>query len=571
MLLLLHPDECLFVSLRQHQGFSLQSSSTRAFPLSSTEESDRHATRMQRRRHQSTHSLTILQESSVPESSSQRKKQRNKGKLTDSYRPPMEKSTALQAGSITNRSTLNTEMKPIVPTNFASTEEKYLSRLGSRRSQTSDAGAWYLRDEMVRHDILSFEEEISLSKKIYAARNLKDQITSLIELKLEAEVSEDSILSREDYCRTEDIDIMSIYSTSRDAAKDSELVDKRTTSTLVKDGSKLNLSSLEADLEIISDDDIRMQLKIDGGRDELRRILYTGANARDKLMRSNIRLVVSIAKKWMGRNIAAGSGEGSTYSKLYNGSWDRPSLDETIQEGILGLARAVDKYDPDRGLRFSTYSTYWITSYIRQCFQAAMTGCLKVPTQLHEVKNQYKRLIKRYIDQSEPIPSEETIAIEIGVSTSRLRTAIRVTESILSLDEPVYAGGNSASKGSAAGGDIAGSQSLLLGDRLECRDTPPEDFVELSFLRQSLEDAMAAELSPHERDILRLRLGLDDGQSRTIRQIAEECGGGITLADVRSVERRAFKKLRSPNALYTHNLIAFMELAGIDFNSLQKR
>jgi len=82
---------------------------------------------------------------------------------------------------------------------------------------------------------------------------------------------------------------------------------------------------------------------------------------------------------------------------------------------------------------------------------------------------------------------------------------------------------------------------------------------------------MAAELSPHERDILRLRLGLDDGQSRTIRQIAEECGGGITLADVRSVERRAFKKLRSPNALYTHNLISFMELAGIDFNSLQKR
>ena len=148
-------------------------------------------------------------------------------------------------------------------------------------------------------------------------------------------------------------------------------LDHRTSSTLVRDGSKLIVSSFDADLKILSQEDIIEVLGIEGGKSELRAILHRGAKARNKLMRSNIRLVVSIGKKWTDR---------------YNGSWDKPSLDEIIQEGMLGLARAVDKFDPDRGLRFSTYSTHWITSYVRQCFQDTATGCLKVPSQLHDIK-----------------------------------------------------------------------------------------------------------------------------------------------------------------------------------------
>ena len=169
------------------------------------------------------------------------------------------------------------------------------------------------------------------------------------------------------------------------------------------------------------------------------------------------------------------------------------------------------------------------------------------------------------MEASEPIPSEEAIAAEIGVTLNRLRTAIRATESLLSIDEGAY--NNVAYKGSGAGGDNAGDNSMLVLDRLQSTELPPEDFVEISFLRQTLENAMAAELSPHERDIVRLRLGLDDGQTRTVKQIVEECGGGITVSDVRSAERRALKKLRSPNAVHSHNLMEYLEMIGLDVDS----
>lgn len=179
--------------------------------------------------------------------------------------------------------------------------------------------------------------------------------------------------------------------------------------------------------------------------------------------------------------------------------------------------------------------------------------------------------MKRCIESSEAIPSEEQIASEIGVSLARLRTAIRVTESLLSTDEPVYMGGNAAFKGSGAGGDLSGDNSLLISDRLECSDIAPEDYVENGFLRQTLENAMASELSPYERDILRLRLGLDDGQTRTVKQVVEECGGDVSIAEVRSAERRAFKKLRSPNAVHAHNLVAYLEMADIDIDGFENR
>ena len=168
------------------------------------------------------------------------------------------------------------------------------------------------------------------------------------------------------------------------------------------------------------------------------------------------------------------------------------------------------------------------------------------------------------MEASEPIPSEEVLASNLGVSVNRLRTALRATESLISIDEPLNSRGNSAYKGSGAGGDNAGERALMLMDRIQSTDIPPEDFVELSFLRQTLENAMASELSPHERDILRLRLGLDDGQSRTVKQVVDECGGAITMADVRSTERRAFKKLRSPSSLHSHHLMEYLATIGVD-------
>lgn len=465
-----------------------------------------------------------------------------------------------------------------------------------------ESGALYQRDAMLQHEILDKEAEVILSERIISAKRLRDEMTRIIEKKkLDSfndfdgfdEFGGDTLWGgdgsiyqgfsddEEEYDEMSSFNLYEKDEISSDSDVLSQLQgsletlnfdgDQRISSTLVKDGSKLSLSSLDADISLLTDDDILNKLKIQGGREELKRQIHLGAEARTTLMQSNIRLVVSISKKWIGKSYAAGGKEGAVMANLYNGGWDRPSLDEVVQEGVLGLARAVDKFDPARGLRFSTYSTHWITSYVRQCFQSSTTGCLKVPSQLHEIKNTYKKVVKTCVESSEPIPSEEEIASIIGCSLNRLRTALRVTNPLISIDEPIVSSGNAALKGSGAGGDKSGSNEVLILDRLECKEAPPEDYVEVSFLRQSLENAMAAELSPHERDVVRLRLGLDDGQSRTIKQIVDACGGGITVADVRSTERRALKKLRSPSSIHSHNLVAYLDMVGIDDFEFPKR
>lgn len=259
----------------------------------------------------------------------------------------------------------------------------------------------------------------------------------------------------------------------------------------------------------------------------------------------------------------------STLVNVYKvGDWETPSLNEVVQEGVLGLVKALEKYEPERGLKFSTYATYWVTNYIRECFRRAKTGCLMVPAQLHEIKSRYGIILKKCFDSGDPIPPEASLAKEIGVNVNRLRTAIKYTQSLISIDSSLIANGGTM-KGSGAGGDTGGERSLLLSDTLQCPETRPEDFVQLSLLRQCLENAMASELSPHERDVVRLRLGLDDGQTRTVREVVEVCGGSISQADVRSAEKRAMKKLRSPNALHTHNLMAFLEECDADYNTFR--
>ena len=166
-------------------------------------------------------------------------------------------------------------------------------------------------------------------------------------------------------------------------------------------------------------------------------------------------------------------------------------------------------------------------------------------------------------------PTIEEVAHELSITPSRLQTALIVTKSLKSIDAPLTAI-NGAVKGSASGGYVEG-QTMVLADTLRCTEPRPEDFVELSFLRQCLENAMAAELSPHERDVIRLRLGLDDGQSRTVREVVDVCGGCISMAEVRNAERKAYMKLRSPHAMHTHNLLSFLDSAELEHGTSTRR
>ena len=233
----------------------------------------------------------------------------------------------------------------------------------------------------------------------------------------------------------------------------------------LQEGSKFALGRVERDLAELSNEEVIEILGVGGGKAEVRTTLRVGAEARRELMKCNVRLVVSIAKKWMkGSPTQMANGSGNL-RELYEGGWDRPSLDEVIQEGILGLSRAIDKYDYKKGLKFSTYSTWWVQNYVRISFQTAKTGPLKLPSQFHILKNKYLKSIAKLTREGRPIPPLEDFAKEFGTSPRRLRSALSATEGIFSLDQPVD-GQSTKLRGSSAGEIGVGNKEVSLGDAL---------------------------------------------------------------------------------------------------------
>lgn len=178
------------------------------------------------------------------------------------------------------------------------------------------------------------------------------------------------------------------------------------------------------------------------------------------------------------------------------------------------------------------------------------------------------QLVKHYYDTEGSVPGVEVIADELGLTLSRLEVILRATQPLMSIDAPLHRASFAApgKAGSASQDDVVMADNLM-----DSSEISPEDRLELSFLRQNLENAMATELAPYERDILRLRLGLDDGVSRTIREVTQEFGGALTMSEVRSREKRAYDKLRSQHTLATYQLLAYLDLAGIDKSTVTLR
>ena len=438
------------------------------------------------------------------------------------------------------------------------------------RFHTRASGAAWQKQELLDHDLLSREEEVRYGRQVVRARELRERIDAL----LGTPGREDGAPRRAAGDDGGDGDVPSpeLALFAADAPPP-----RRDGPSRRRSGQPTPYTSLRrVPLDRLTDADA-VALGAPGGKAELVEVLRAGARARDVLMRRNAKLAMSIAKRW-----ALSRYEGDP-GRAFEGSWDRPSLDEALQEGALGLARAVDGYDPERGLRFSTYATHWIQSHVRTCFQRAATGCLRVPGQLHDLRAKHARIVRDHVVAGTAPPEKEAIARELGVSKRRLETALRSTRTLLSVDAPLA---GRMHKGSGAGGD-GPQQELVILDTLQwcvgagvvprfparpvaaspphlfprlrplcSTQPPPEDQVELSLLRQVLENAMATELTPYERDILRLRVGLDRGAGMTVRQIAALSGGTVSLADVRGAERRAFRKLRHPGSVHARHLRA---------------
>ncbi len=317
---------------------------------------------------------------------------------------------------------------------------------------------------------------------------------------------------------TQDID-----TTTRREADDTQVPNASNTTTLSTDLVRVYLNTIGKTKLLTAEQEVDLAKRIEAGlyadrlladaettltsarRRDLRALANDGAAAKRHLLEANLRLVVSVAKRYTGHGMA---------------------FLDLIQEGNLGLIRAVEKFDYTKGFKFSTYATWWI----RQAITRAMADSgrtIRLPVHLAEQVNKVTRTRRRLHQELGREPTAEELGFELDLTPERIGELLRHARDLVSLDQTVGA-----------------EEESRLGDFIEDADAPmAEDAVEFDLMRTGVRAALST-LDDREREVVRMRFGMDGSKPRTLEQIGKEFG--LSRERVRQIERETMAKLREP-------------------------